>query len=269
MLSAVVTFDANDLVETDAQKTFRSHANYLHAFATMISSRPLEPVVDALNRTATKIATAVPLPTSAPVDEAQLRGCLTRAWGTELLLATGRQVATEDELLRLINSWGVVQAYYAAYSGTQALIVAEGQARPTSHQVTQRKAVGLWVTRSFAVEPWSFAMGSPAASSTQPDGSINGPARAIAEIHPWTGKAFPNAVTLEEGPVEEPLVVVDRRGDQLGEALGRVVVEHCDLERFIGRHPQCVAPHETEPDNLLGRRRDRFAGVLVKVPHAS
>jgi hypothetical protein len=176
-------FGAADLAETDAQKTFRSHANYLRAFATMISDRPSQLI--ALRRTAARVA-AFPVPKSSPIHQAELRGCLNRAWGTEMLLATGHRIASEDELLRLINSWGVVQAYYAASSATQALIVAEGRSRPTSHQQTQRQALDLWVTRSGNVKPWSFAMGSPAAPSTERDGSINGPGRTVVDVHPWS-----------------------------------------------------------------------------------
>jgi hypothetical protein len=179
--------DGNDLVESPARKTFRTHANYLHAFATIVrGGMPVTPAA-ALIRTAERMDRLLPRkPPLREVHEGELRGCLTRAWGTELLLATGRRVASEDELLRLTNSWGVVQAYYAAYSATQALIVAEGRARPTAHTSTQKQAVDLWVTRAFAVAPWSFAMGSCAERNTGDDGSVNGPGRPIRAAHPWS-----------------------------------------------------------------------------------
>ncbi len=183
----VFDLDADDLVDTDARRSFRSHANYLHAFAMVIRGGMFVTSTVALSRV-TRAVADFPAPNgSRRHDQETLHGCLVRAWGAELLLATGRRIATDDELLRLINSWGVVQAYYVAYSATQALIVAEGRARPPAHPTTQRQAVDLWVTRRGAVAPWSFAVASPTHRLAGADGAINGPGRPIREVHPWTG----------------------------------------------------------------------------------
>jgi hypothetical protein len=96
-------------------------------------------------------------------------------------------VHNEDELLRLANSWGAVQAYYAAYGAVQALIVAEGNARPVSHPATQTQAGNLWVHRGAVVVPWSFAVGSERDPGAAAHGCTNGPGRAIdATLHPWS-----------------------------------------------------------------------------------
>jgi hypothetical protein len=98
------------------------------------------------------------------------------------------RVATEDELLRLANSWGAVQAYYAAYGAAQALIVAEGRRRPVSHPATQKEFVELWVRRPANLPPWSLAAGAPENPQADADGVINGPGRKVdVRVHPWTG----------------------------------------------------------------------------------
>lgn len=75
-----------------------------------------------------------------------------------------------------------MQAYYAAYGATQALIAAEGHARPTSHPATQTMYVDLWSARGASVPPWTFAIGSKADRRAQPDGTLNGPGRALNAV---------------------------------------------------------------------------------------
>lgn len=43
-------------------------------------------------------------------DLDQARASLNNAWGTELLLAFGGEVAPDDELVRLMKNWAVVHA---------------------------------------------------------------------------------------------------------------------------------------------------------------
>ena len=179
-------FDRADLLDTEATATFRTHANYLHAFATLIRDGPTDDIPSTLANLARRLSAVIPTGAAEAFDEAVLESCLSRAWGTELLLAMGRRLASEDELLRLTNSWGAVQAYYVAYSVTQALIVADGRARPEQHPATQRQAVDLWVMRGYTAAPWSFAMAAPANTHAAADGSINGPGRPLREIHNWS-----------------------------------------------------------------------------------
>lgn len=124
---------------------------------------------------------------SAAPERPVVIACLNRAWGTELLMTMTRRYASEEELIRVGNSWSAVQAYYASYSATQALLIALGQRRPTSHEVTQKRTVDLWITRSLDVPPWTFGRGSASASATDPQGYRHGPGRPLNEtMHQWS-----------------------------------------------------------------------------------
>jgi hypothetical protein len=95
----------------------------------------------------------------APVVD-QVQASLRNAWGTELLLALGGTLGGDDELVRLMNNWAVVQAYYCCYHGTQALLAARGSGRPENHSKTQNAFVSLWVARNLQCPPWSFGAGA-------------------------------------------------------------------------------------------------------------
>lgn len=95
----------------------------------------------------------------APVID-QVQASLRNAWGTELLLALGGTLGADDELVRLMNNWAVVQAYYCCYHGTQALLAARGSRRLESHSKTQNEFASLWVTRNLQCPPWSFGVGA-------------------------------------------------------------------------------------------------------------
>jgi hypothetical protein len=146
--------------------SFRTHANYLAAFGMLCrvpytgSGLAFSPRwgddLRAL-RNAVGASPSLQPPAGAPgPDISQLRASLQNAWGTELLLALGGEVATEEELLRLVNNWAVVQAYYVIYHATQALIVARGAPRPESHPKTQRQFVAAWVDRPLDLPPWTL-----------------------------------------------------------------------------------------------------------------
>ncbi len=167
------------------QQSFRTHANYLRAFARLAGFE-YWPTHDGktLEQLAQTVTTAFPKPASPPsADLDEMARCLNRAWGTELILSLGARFE-EDELIRLSNSWGSVQTYYVGYAATQALIVAEGRARPTTHPKTQDQVGTLWVTRQSSVTPFSFA--AKAGSSSSPTAYANGPGRPIdTAVHPW------------------------------------------------------------------------------------
>jgi hypothetical protein len=170
-----------------AVESFRTHANYLRAFATLAGFESTLRSGAQLDGLARKAA-AFPVPHVTPGPPDDVFACLRRAWGAELLLNVGRRlVQNEDELLRLANSWGAVQTYYAAYGAVQALIVAEGYNRPQSHPATQTQASDLWVNRGAVLIPWSFAVGSAGVPGAAASGCINGPGRVIdASLHAWT-----------------------------------------------------------------------------------
>lgn len=166
--------------------TFRTHANYLRAFATLAGFTLMVSPRRARARLA-ELALGFPVPDVKPGEAALVFDCLRRAWGTELLLNVGRRYATEEELMGLANSWGVVQAYYAAYGAVQALIVAEGRNRPASHPATQKQVATLWCHRGAALPLWSFSVGSPSDSQANADGCVNGPDRLLdPSVHAWS-----------------------------------------------------------------------------------
>jgi hypothetical protein len=101
-------------------------------------------------------------------------------------MCAAREYAGDDELLRLMNSWAAVQTYYVAYHVTQALIMAEGGARPTTHPATQKQYVDLWVARGAQCNPWTFAVGSKQDRRFGLDGIANGPGGNLTTVHPWS-----------------------------------------------------------------------------------
>jgi hypothetical protein len=168
-------------------ETFRSHSNWIRALATLAGfGATMTTQGQALARLATRAA-SFPVPEGVRGQASDVFPCLHRAWGTELLLTVSKRFATEEELLRLANSWGAVQAYYAAYGATQALIVAEGRPRPASHPATQKQYVDMWVRRTASLPPWSFAAGPSDDLHADADGYINGPGRRIdPTAHSWS-----------------------------------------------------------------------------------
>jgi hypothetical protein len=72
-------------------------------------------------------------------------------------------------------------------AATQALIAAEGRARPTTHPRTQDQVAHLWVKRQAAVGPFSFAATAGSQSKMDPHAYLNGPGRAVdTSVHPYT-----------------------------------------------------------------------------------
>jgi hypothetical protein len=170
-------------------ESFRSHHNYLRAFA-MLCTTPYQSGVTLLfldlskqlAHLAPKVAGLPSLrrPAHAKPDLGQTRTSLINAWGTELLLALGAQLATEEELRRLMNNWGVVQAYYVGYHAIHALLSARGQPRPDSHPKTQAQFAALWADREMMLPPWTLG--------ALDGGWRNAPARGIDDtINPWSG----------------------------------------------------------------------------------
>jgi hypothetical protein len=158
------------VLDTDRQqKSFLTHANYIRAFS-MLCRAPYTPKqilavpnwerdLPVLARHARGLGELDPQSLPPPVI-AQVQASLRNAWGTELLLALGGTLGADDELVRLMNNWAVVQAYYCCYHGTQALLAARGAKRPENHSKTQREFVSLWVSRKLHCPPWSFGAGA-------------------------------------------------------------------------------------------------------------
>jgi hypothetical protein len=154
------------LVSGGHVESFRTHANYLRVFA-MLCTTPYQSGVSLLfikldkqlAHLAPKIAASPSMarPVQTKPDLGQTRSSLLNAWGTEMILALGGQVATEEELLRLMNNWAVVQTYYVGYHAVQALLASRGQPRPESHPKTQAQFATLWADRELHLPPWTLA----------------------------------------------------------------------------------------------------------------
>lgn len=179
-------------------ETFRTHHNYLRAFA-MLCTTPYQSGVSLLfvklEKQLAGLAPAIvsspsmtPPPQAKP-DLAQTRISILNAWGTEMLLAFGGQLASEEELLRLMNNWAVVQAYYVTYHAVQALLSARGQLRPESHPKTQAQFATLWTDRQLNLPPWSLGAAYR--------GWKNTGARTIDDsINPWSSCSAKNCWNL-------------------------------------------------------------------------
>jgi hypothetical protein len=87
-----------------------------------------------------------------------------------------REYAVEDELVRLANNWGAVQAYYHAF---QAYLLANGEARPTTHSKTQRVFADRWTGRDLQMPPWTLAAGEGRFHNGPPGREID------LSVHQW------------------------------------------------------------------------------------
>lgn len=167
----------------DPITSFRTHSAYATAYSYLATgSCPLNVSVDrALNNTAGLIqgwATAPDTPATGPVDLDAVHRSLRHAWGTELLQARNLEMS-DDGLVRLANTWSIVQSYYVLYHSTQALWVALGNERPTAHPKTQNLFIDLWVTRTLHLPPLTLGVG--------PNGPHNVPAGTpMSQVHQWS-----------------------------------------------------------------------------------
>ena len=170
------------MAPSDPEGSFRTHAHYLSAFSRLAGHTPVPAVMTkALTIQRAKVLASSSLHDTARgnPDHAGLRRSLANTWGTELLIALGRQYAVEDELVRITNNWAAVQAYYVSYHAFQAYLLANGEARPTTHLKTQTMFANRWASRTLDMPPWTFAAA---------DGAfLNGPSARTVDltIHPW------------------------------------------------------------------------------------
>lgn len=173
--------------ETQHNKSFRTHAEYVRAFRTLALGPTCRGgVAEQLSNLHKRIYKSLNPRENNEADVATALACLRRAWGTELIFESTSKFGSE--VMRLANSWGTVQAYYILYGATQSVLVSEGKTRPTSHEPTQKQYVDLWPNRpTIAVPPWSLAAGHPAMKVGNSDGMIGGPDRELnLKLHPWS-----------------------------------------------------------------------------------
>ena len=203
---------------------------------------------------------------SGPIDYSQVRRSLCNSWGTELLLAMASRWDVEEDFIRLTNTWGVVQAYYVGYHQTQALIVARGGTRPSTHPNTQNQFVELWVKRNIDLAPWTFGVSQGNTLRNLPNG-----ATVDWSTHPWStcdrasccsiaAKAL--ASTRDEF-VKQALR--RRREDKqrdLRRDWEREEATRIATGRRARRRPQIALPRLTAAEKALVERRTRGYSIL-------
>jgi hypothetical protein len=138
---------------------FRTHSNYLRAFATLAAGKMLTRSSEVYERCAQRALATGSLPSKQlACDTEQVHASLRHAWGTELVLGITARVSNADELVRLANNWLAVQVYYCVYHATQAVAVAAGHPRPEEHTTTQRLFADTWAKRgASSLTPWCLA----------------------------------------------------------------------------------------------------------------
>jgi len=142
-------------------ESFRTHSNYIRAFATLVGADGLKPPVSIYTALAHKVVQSDCLtnPPKVIIDNNQIASILRNAWGTELFINIVRIFVNEPELVKLCNNWNTVHAYYVLYHSTQAVAVAKGYPRPHSHPKTQKIFHNLWANRNLCLEPWTLSYG--------------------------------------------------------------------------------------------------------------
>src|SRR5262249_45333549 len=148
-------------IDPKTQGAFRTHLRYLEAFAKLATDSQYK-TYDAYQSVANRFRMSPHMPT-IPFkmrDVDQVKKSLQSAWGTELLLYLGHKFLRTDEIIRLSNTWNVVQAYYAVYHSTQALAAAKGFSRPETHPKTQRVFLDIWCKLPDCFIPWCFSYDS-------------------------------------------------------------------------------------------------------------
>jgi hypothetical protein len=172
--------------------SFKTHAGYLHALSYLCGYVPFQRDPGVITALAGRIQ-AEPsyqqIVTRGGFDGEQLRRSLHAAWGSELLLVVSGTYAPE-ELQGVSNTWVAIQVYYACYHAIQALIVARGQPRPSSHPTTQRMFIDAWVTPTRDLMPWSL-------------GAIHGGYKNLPQghvvdeaVHPWAALDATSAIDV-------------------------------------------------------------------------
>jgi hypothetical protein len=145
---------------SDLRGAFLTHLRYLEAFARIATDGEWR-FPEAYRSLNDRLSSCQePRLTSPIAGLQQVRRSLESAWGTELLLLLSRRLLTGDEIVGVSNNWNVVQAYYALYHATQAVLLAKGFERPDTHPKTQRMFFDLWGSLPVEFAPWSLSVGA-------------------------------------------------------------------------------------------------------------
>jgi hypothetical protein len=168
-----------EIKTTEAAGAFRAHLRYLQALAR-IATDGQPRMANAYITLRDKFASSPQRPRikHAMNGVAEVRRSLENAWGTELLLYMGHQFLKGEEIIRLSNTWNVVQAYYAVYHVTQALLIAKGYVRPEKHATTQALFVELWGKLPECFVPWCL--------TCKADGHHPATIKLDPKVHVWS-----------------------------------------------------------------------------------
>jgi hypothetical protein len=159
--------------------SFRTHQHYLEAFAFIATGGQWK-LSDSYHSVRVRFVDSVSCPQIGVNIEnsAHVQRSMENAWGTELILLLSHRLLKGDEIVRVSNNWNVVQAYYALYHATQALIVARGLQRPESHPKTQKMFLDFWGRLPVEFAPWSLSVGG--------DGHHPDTFKFDTHLHAWT-----------------------------------------------------------------------------------
>jgi len=159
-------------------EAFRTHSNYLRAFARLVAPGA-GTTDDALAIVAATVASFPAVGRTLAGKHGALNS-LSIAWRTELLLDLTASALADDEFVKLANTWAVIQVYYVFYHCTQALAQAKGHPRAPSHPKTQNQFYDFWGARALLISPWTLAFGHSGYRNVPPSVQVQHP------IHPWS-----------------------------------------------------------------------------------
>jgi len=156
--------------------------------------------------------------------------------------------AKEDEIVRVSNNWCVVQLYYVLYHATQALVVARGHPRPTTHPTTQKTFMDYWVKRPLNIPPWTYGVSSSGYRNLPPG-------RVIHDIHVWS--------------VCDTNTCWDIAAKALRTTRDEGFAEHIKRKRIDKQKAARKTWQEQERQRLAAGRRPRKEPARFAVPHLS
>jgi hypothetical protein len=254
-------------VTEDPSGSFKTHAGYLHALSYLCGYTEFRRDPNVIASLAARIKAEPSYEALSPrsglaVD--QLKLSLNASWGSELLLeVTGTY--SPEELRGVSNTWVAIQAYYACYHATQALAIAKGHPRPTSHRKTQAVFVDLWVTPPRNLAPWSLG------AIEKGYRNVPGGHEIDESVHPWAALDSTSAIDLACKALRttrEDLVTEQKKKErQKKQKAKRKAWQEAEAVRLArGRKPRkqplVPLPRLTPAEHAAVQVRARAFGVL-------
>lgn len=108
------------------------------------------------------------------LDPTPIEPFLRIAWNTEFLLSIDHG---DPDIVRINNQWAPIQAYYATYSGLEAVAYAQDGHLPKSHSKTQRKCSDYFV--NLGISPWDKAFQGSEGKSGSAHKPVNFPSSLV------------------------------------------------------------------------------------------